>query len=68
MSVIRVGSTGQYSSGWEHIFGGAKGRKAGGRKTAKAARPAAVKKTAKKAAKKAAGKTAKKSAKKAARR
>jgi len=39
MSVIRVGSTGKYAEGWDHIFGGGTGA---GRKKA-AAKPAARK-------------------------
>jgi hypothetical protein len=59
MSVIRVGSTGKYADGWDHIFGGtkpARGKAAG----AKAAAAKAAKKPASKAsaAKKAAGKKA----------
>lgn len=55
MSVIRVGSSTTYASGWDTIFGGGKGRTAGKksatkRKKAKpAGRPKAVKRAKKKA-------------------
>ena len=48
MSVIRVGSSGQYAAGWDAIFGGAKAKPAGGARGAKkGAKPGA--KRAKKA-------------------
>jgi hypothetical protein len=50
MSVIRVGSSGTYASGWDAVFGGRKGKKA----ASKAKKPVA--RTAKKAATKAAKK------------
>ncbi|MFM7035318.1 MAG: hypothetical protein ACKOYJ_09110 [Planctomycetia bacterium] len=45
MSVIRVGSSGTYASGWDTIFGGgtAKVRKKSSAKTRKAATPKAAK-------------------------
>ncbi len=53
MSVIRVGSSGKYADGWDHVFGAgtkpagkARGKAAAGKSTAKAA----GKKKAKKAA------------------
>lgn len=49
MSVIRVGSSGQYAAGWDAIFGGAKAKPVGAAKRAKKA----VKKSARKSAKKA---------------
>lgn len=60
MSVIRVGSSGQYAAGWEAIFGGAKAKLAGGPKRAKKsakklAHATLAKQAAKKAAKKAKG-------------
>lgn len=59
MSVIRVGSTGTYAEGWDHVFGGGKGA---GKKSAGSARGKAA---AGKSAAKAGGK---KKTKKAARR
>lgn len=53
MSVIRVGSSGQYAAGWDAIFGGAKVKPAGGAKRAKKAAKKVAKKVAKKSAKKA---------------
>lgn len=58
MSVIRVGSSGQYAAGWDAIFGGAKAKPAGGAKRAKkaakkVARATPAKQAAKKSAKKA---------------
>jgi hypothetical protein len=56
MSVVRVGSSGTYATGWDHIFGGSKGKtaaKKGGKKAAKkggkqaAAKPAAKKRAVK---------------------
>ena len=51
MSVIRVGSNGDYAAGWDEIFGKGK-TKAAGKKTAKKAakKPVASRKTAKKKA------------------
>lgn len=48
MSVIRVGSSGTYATGWDAIFGGGKVKKTTAKKSS---RPVA-KKAAKKAAKK----------------
>lgn len=64
MSVIRVGSTGTYADGWDHVFGAGKGS---GKKPAGAARgkAAAGKSAAKAGGKKSGGK---KKVKKAARR
>ncbi|MCE2727531.1 MAG: hypothetical protein LW698_12250 [Planctomycetaceae bacterium] len=49
MSIIRVGSSGQYAAGWDAIFGGAKAKPAGGAKRAKKAAKKVAKKSAKKA-------------------
>jgi hypothetical protein len=68
MSVIRVGSNGNYAEGWDGVFGKAKpGKaKAAGKKTAKKlVKPAAKKPTATKAATKNSAVTKKKAAKKA---
>ena len=48
MSLIRVGSTSKYADGWAAVFGGAAGKKAGGKKAkpAKKAVAAAKKKSA----------------------
>jgi hypothetical protein len=43
MSVIRVGSSGQYAAGWDAIFGGGKAKAAGGTKRAKKAAKKAAK-------------------------
>lgn len=59
MSVVRVGSSGQYAAGWDAVFGASKAKAAGGgRRTKKAA--------GKKSAKKATGAKASKPAQKAA--
>lgn len=64
MSVVRVGSTSQYAAGWDAIFGGATGSRAGaarGTKKRRAASKAVKRKTsAKPLAVKAARKTRKK--------
>lgn len=57
MSVIRVGSSGQYATGWEAVFGGGKAKAAGAAKRSK--------KAAKKLAKAKAAKPVKKPAAKA---
>lgn len=51
MSVIRVGSSGTYASGWDAIFGGGKAKKAATKKTAtkKASAPKPKKAARKKA-------------------
>lgn len=48
MSVIRVGSSGTYASGWDAIFGGGKAKKATPKKATKKASASKAKKKAKK--------------------
>jgi hypothetical protein len=40
MSVIRVGTSSQYATGWDAVFGGAKPPRTGGRKAVAAKSPA----------------------------
>lgn len=67
MSVVRVGTSSKYASGWDAVFGGGKPR-ASGRKNAAAASPAKRTAGKKSAAKKAVKPVAKKAAKKAGKR
>jgi hypothetical protein len=58
MSVIRVGSSGQYATGWEAVFGGGKAKAVGAAKRSKkAAKKPAQAKAAKPAKKPAAKKS-----------
>jgi hypothetical protein len=60
MSVIRVGTSSQYATGWDAVFGGAKPPRTVGRKAVAAKSPAKKAAGKKKVAKKAAKKVAKK--------
>lgn len=59
MSIIRVGSTGRYADGWEHVFGGTKGRAGKAAGKAKGGRKAVAKTRSKAAGKKVATKASK---------
>lgn len=59
MSIIRVGSTGTYADGWEHVFGGTKGRPGKATGKAKGGRKAVAKTRSKAAGKKVATKASK---------
>lgn len=59
MSIIRVGSTGTYADGWEHVFGGTKSRPGKAAGKAKGGRKAVAKTRSKAAGKKAATKASK---------
>lgn len=68
MSVVRVGTSSKYASGWDAVFGGATSARSAGRK-AMAVKSSAKKSAGKKAVKASAKKTPKtKTAKKAAKR
>jgi hypothetical protein len=60
MSVIRVGTSSQYATGWDAVFGGAKPPRTGGRKAVAVKSPAQKVSGKKKVAKKVAKKAAKK--------
>lgn len=51
MSVIRVGSSGTYASGWDAVFGGGKVKKTAAKKAAAPKAKKTAKKTASKKAK-----------------